>query len=240
MNRRKREAKEGHSDATIAEEERRLSRLLRKLPEPEPPAELRARVMARIHAYESRPRGIRNFFQWLAPTRTAAVLACGLAGWMLLTGDLHNLLGAASRGDLSETGPGRSANWVATRSPQPRRVPAARYAIPAGALASPAGFLLGQPRPPTPVLVGQPVLPPLDRRLDRQIDHLLHNPDAFFRRFAQIRESERYLERLANRSARRGDAADVGLRVRAIRHPMAPRVSEHFLRAPVIPAAARR
>lgn len=240
MSRWRRTAKARHSKATALEEERRLSRLLRQLPEPEPPAELRARVMARIQTYESQPRGIRAFFQSLAPARTAAVLACGLAGWMFLAGIPYDLGGIGLGDKAPVVGPDRASRSMAARGPQARQAFAPRYSVPAGALAAPAGFFRGQPRQPAPVLAGQPVLPPLDRRLDHQIDNLLHNPDAFFRRFAEIRESERYIERLANRSARRGDAADVGLRVRAIRHPMAPQVSERFLRASLVPAASQR
>ena len=74
-------------------------------------------------------------------------------------------------------------------------------------------------------------LPPLDRRLDRQIDQMLHEPNAFFRRIEHIRENERYLARLAERSARRGDSAAIALRVRNTGHPLAPKVAEQFLRA---------
>ena len=240
MSRWRRAGKAIPPDATRVEEERRLQRLLKDLPPPEPPLGLKARVMAEIHAYEARPRGIRRLFQLLAPMRTAAVLTCGLAGWMFVTGVSFEF-GEAELG----SGPlaanlDRPTKPVVQRAPQARRSLGAGYAMPAGAFAAPAGLFRAQSRQPAPVLVGQPVMPPLDRRLDRQIDHLLHNPDDFFRRFAQIRERERYLERLASRSARRGDAADVGLRVRAIPHPMAPRVSERFLRASLVPAAHRR
>ncbi|MFP8877887.1 MAG: hypothetical protein VCB99_13520 [Myxococcota bacterium] len=222
------------------QEERRLNELLKMLPEPEPPAYLASRVMARIHAYEVRPRGIRRFLQGLAPMRTAAVLAGGLATWMFLVGGPYDLVETGRSEEQPVAAPERSLRRTATQSPQPRRPPVQHYSVSAGAMVNPMGFFPGQPQRHAPILTAQQVLPPLDRRLDHQIDHLLHNPDAFFRRFARIREGDRYLERLANRSARRGDAADVGLRVRAIQHPMAPQVSERFLRAPLIPAAARR
>ena len=225
------------SDATTLEEERKLSRLLRQLPEPELPAEFRARVMARIHADEPKLRGFPAFFQWMAPARTAAVLACGLASWMFLIGvPYDDLSGILVGGDASVVDADRAVRGPIARGHQAF---GPRYSVPAGALAIPAGLFRSQAKQPTPILAGQPIIPPLDRRLDRQIDHLLHNPDTFFRRFAQIRERERYLERLADRSARRGDAADVGLRVRAIQHPMAPKVSERFLRASLVPAARR-
>ena len=240
MNRWRRDADDEHSEATVLEEEHRLSRILGQLPQLDPPAALRGRVMARVQDYESRPRGIRGVFQSLAPARTAVLLACGLAGWVFLTGAPYDLMGTGFGGEprvVSREGSARSIERGARRAPQHRPYLQPRYAVPAGALAIPSGLFRGEP---TPVQAGRPVLPTLDHRLDRQIDHLLHNPDAFFRRFAQIRENDRYLERLANRSARRGDAANVGLRVRAIQHPMAPQVSERFLKAPLIRASARR
>jgi len=228
------------AERSAVEEERRLNELLKTLPEPEPPAHLTSRVMARIQAYEVRPRGIRGLLQGFAPMRTAAVLAGGLATWMFLVGVPYNLDEAGRSQEQPVAAPEHSLRQTATQNPQPRQPSRPRYAVSAGALVNPVNFFPGQPQRPEPILTDQRDLPPLDRRLDHQIDHLLHNPDAFFRRFARIREGDRYLERLANRSARRGDAADVGLRVRAIQHPMAPQVSERFLRAPLIPAAARR
>ena len=244
MSRRQRDTDEQAPDAMAEgfaiEEERRLNELLKTLPEPEPPAHLTSHVMARIQAYEVRPRGIRGFLQGLAPMRTAAVLAGGLATWMFLVGAPYDLGGTGPSQEQRVAAPEPSLRRTAAQNPQPRRPSSPHYAVSAGALVSPAGFFPGPPQRPAPILAAQRVLPPLDRRLDRQIDHLLHNPDAFFRRFARIREGDRYLERLANRSARRGDAAHIGLRVRAIQHPLAPQVSERFLRAPLIPAAARR
>jgi hypothetical protein len=60
---------------------------------------------------------------------------------------------------------------------------------------------------------------------------MLHQPDAFFRRLERIRENERYVARLAERSAQRGDSAAVALQVRGTQHPMAPKIAEQFLRA---------
>ena len=234
------QAPDGMSEESGIEDERRLNELLKTLPEPEPPAYLASRVMARIHAYEVRPRGIRGLLQNLAPMRTAAVLAGGLATWMFLIGGPYDLIEAQRGEEQRVAAPERSLRRTAAQTPQPRRSSTPHYAVSAGALVNPVRFFPGQPQRPAPIFSAQQVLPPLDRRLDHQIDRMLHNPDAFFRRFARIQEGDRYLERLANRSARRGDAADVGLRVRAIQHPMAPQVSERFLRAPLIPAAARR
>ena len=78
-------------------------------------------------------------------------------------------------------------------------------------------------------------VPPLDQRLDLQLDQMLHQPDAFFRRLERMQNNERYLARLAERSARRGDSAAIALQVRNTQHPLAPRIADQFLRASLAP-----
>ena len=61
----------------------------------------------------------------------------------------------------------------------------------------------------------------LDRRLDAQLNELQLDPHAFLRRLERVRERERFVQRLAERAARRGDAAQVALSVRAVPHALA-------------------
>jgi len=221
-------------------EQRAIASLLRQLPDPEPPEDLAGRVIQRIEAIEARPRVIRGLFGSLSQPRAAAALAAGLAGYLLLVSPAVEPSDSAS-GRLAARGPDGSSHEVAADDvTQAKRRPASSWV--ASAAAAPPGqmaFFAGN-RPLSAHTIGTtPALPPLDHRLDRQIDQLLHNPEAFFRRFERIHERQRYLARLADRSARRGDSVDVALRVRTAPHPLATRVAEEFLRASLVRSVAQ-
>jgi len=74
----------------------------------------------------------------------------------------------------------------------------------------------------------------LDRRLDVQLNELQLDPHAFFRRLERVQERERFVHRLAERAARRGDAAQVALNVRTVSHPLAQPVVDELLHASLI------
>jgi hypothetical protein len=226
------------SDPVDGPEERAVAALLRQLPDPEPPEDLPARVMARIAELESRPRVVRGAFRRLSQPAVAAALAAGLATFFVVTG------GELPGGPTTEALP--LVEIETPRSPGTpetavRRV-AERHRRPVAPLLASAGLVGGQPvaffaadrtvaPPPGPAPIR---VPSLDQRLDRQLDQLLTNPGAFFQRLERVHERDRFVARLAGRAARRGDSADVALRVRSTRHPLTPHVVEEFLRATLV------
>ena len=64
------------------------------------------------------------------------------------------------------------------------------------------------------------------------------DPFAFFQRLERVREPDRFVSRLANRAAQRGDSAEVALRLRAFPHRSAQPLSEQFFRAAQVNYAA--
>ena len=74
----------------------------------------------------------------------------------------------------------------------------------------------------------------LDRRLDAQLNELQLDPQAFFRRLERVHQRDRFVQRLADRAARRGDAAQVALSVRAVQHPLATPMVDQFLHTSLV------
>ena len=214
---------------------RAVSNLLRDLPDPELPEDLRERVMAQV-AQEPVPgeRGLLHGFFGKRQPAFAAALAAGFAGvFFILSGQnepgnfahsvVPNVAGTSERAGADKV------RRVSSR-PTPSQ-PAMGFSSAPVVPTSPQAFFAPDLRFVSSSVPAPRSLPPLDRRLDRQIDQMLHEPNAFFRRIEHIRENERYLARLAERSARRGDSAAIALRVRNTQHPLAPQVAERFLRA---------
>ena len=209
---------------------RAVANLLRQLPEPEPPEDLHMRVMERVRAEQERPGVVRSLFGSPKPG-IAAALAAGIAGWMFLVSPQGTLPGTSSANLVPNPSKGKAAPAPASDIALPvRRASAPRFGSAAIASQAPQAFFASDDMRVSTQAAPR-TLPPLHRRLDRQIDQMLHEPDAFFLRLERIRENDRYLARLAERSARRGDSAAVALKVRATEHPLAPRIAEQFLRA---------
>lgn len=209
---------------------RAISNLLRQLDDPEPPEDLRARVMERVATEHSRPPGLQRIFRLQQPG-IAAALAAGIAGYLFLGAPSSELLGTAPAAIVQNTG---GIPKPAAEALMPRRVRVATgsaSATPTRVVPNTQAAFGGDPMLAASRASTPSALPPLDRRLDHQIDRMLHQPDAFFRRLENIRQNERYLARLAERSARRGDSAAIALRVRNTGHPLAPKIAEQFLRA---------
>jgi hypothetical protein len=68
--------------------------------------------------------------------------------------------------------------------------------------------------------------------VDDELDRLLRNPVAFVADMRSVSEGERArsIARLAARAAVRGDQAEVIRRLRAVDHPLAPRLAARFER----------
>lgn len=202
--------------------------LLRSLPDPEPETDITARVMQKVREFESRPRLLRVAFGSRLEPRAAAALAAGVACVALAIG--LNRMGPSSD---APTGPDGIHPAPIARYP----VPGNRVAIEAG-LPDPrtAALFAGAPEPTLTAfpVVAAPAPDLLDRRLDAQLNQLQLDPHAFFRRLERVRQRDRFVQRLADRAARRGDAAQVALSVRAVPHPLATPMVDQFLHASLV------
>lgn len=209
--------------ADEAREIETLVSLLRSLPDPEPSTDLTARIMQRVMEMEAKPRLLRPVFGRLTASRATAALAAGIA--------------CAAIG----------IQWQATRAPEPlEMVPRIAQAntftvgIPFGdprraslfGASAPDAFAMPVAVAPAPNL--------LDLRLDAQLNELQLDPQGFFRRLERVRERDRFVQRLAERAARRGDAAQVALNVRAVAHPLARPMVDQFLHASLVQRVSGR
>jgi len=103
--------------------------------------------------------------------------------------------------------------------------------------AGPPAFFIRTSPEPTLQGVPQMAVNPVnlfDQHLDAQLNELQLDPQAFFRRLERVQDRERFVQRLAQRAARRGDAAQVGLSVRAVPHRLAQPMVEQFLQASLV------
>ena len=222
----------------VEAELRAVASLLRSLPDPEPPADLADRVIERVAAERRRTGLVRGAFRHLGQPRTAAVLAASISLLVLVT--------AVQNGSIVILGP--AANEVVA-SRQGAFGPGGRPALLArrpttwatgAASTAPLAFFASDSHHAHPSLAPTYAVPPLDRRLDRQLDQLLLDPEAFLQRLERVFERDRFVSRLANRAARRGDSVDVALRVRSAGHPLASELVEEFMRASLVESVARR
>jgi hypothetical protein len=202
-----------------------VASLLRGLPDPEPPGDLVEAVMAKVAEREARPRVLRRIFGSPAGAAVGTALAAGIAG-LLVLGAFGDALLPPVAPEIAASEPlkptraqivarGTGANATAIHSQQ-RVTPA----FPSAAVVDPqaVAFLERPSQPPFAAgraTAGAPrVASPLDRRLDLQLNQLLLDPAAFYQRLDQVRDSEQFVARLADRAARRGDAVEVALRLR--------------------------
>jgi hypothetical protein len=190
--------------------------LLRSLPDPEPSPDLTARIMRRVAEVESRPRVLRGFFERPSTSNVAAALAAGIACAVV---GLHLQPATTSYGPTPGVLTARSDSRPLGPAFEPR---AAQFS--------------GSPPEALPVLPTANSQPAnlLDRRLDVQLNELQLDPQAFFRRLERVRERDRFVQRLAERAARRGDATQVALNVRTVSHPLAQPVVDQLLHESLI------
>lgn len=208
---------------TIPEGElRALTTLLRGLPDPEPPSDIVERVMARVAEREARPKLIRLIFSQPA---VGTAMAAGLAGLLVLSASFAGLLplGAPESSHPAPLTPSEAriiAYGTAPDTSARRAHPSVTLPLPSTAVTDPQAVIFFQRPAPQAPLGGlqapapSPVTSPLDRRLDHQLNQLLLHPRAFYQRLNRVRKSEHFVARLAERAARRGDAAEVALRLR--------------------------
>lgn len=215
--------------------------LLRSLPDPEPEPDLTRRVMQRVLEIEAKPRLLRPIFVRTAAPRVAAVLAAGIACAALGVG-LQAAL-RSSTGPVAEVTTNRPISGRALRAAQiPRGVAQRNQLLIASALpdARAAALFSGSSNATTRAFPVAPAPNLLDRRLDAQLNELQLDPHAFFRRLERVQERDRFVQRLAERAARRGDATQVALNVRAVAHPLARPMVDQFLHASLVRQVADR
>ena len=268
-------APEGTAEAAHAREERELravAALLRGLPDPEPPAGLADRIVARAAERDARSKVIR-LLRPLRQPAFAGALAAGLGCLAILTSLEGSPLATTSTAIASE--PERLRPSVARRVSSVTTADASAARLSRPVVPSFASAAVIDSRLPTfadpqlpgfgaaPIAAPQPVALPSagaqartttrstasergallqDRRLDRQLNHLMLNPTAFAERLDGIRDSERFFARLADRAARRGDAVDIALALRqqAARDARTDWMVERMLRAALVQEVGQR
>lgn len=206
--------------------------LLRSLPDPEPHADLTARVMTRVLELEAQPRRLYRL-RGIPTSPVAAALAASIAVVAIGIG-IRQTPPAVPESELAFQPP--SAPTQTARSA--RRDAASAFSIAAAypRPRMPAYFIRSGPEPAlqgvSPLAAAQANL--FDQHLDAQLNELQLDPNAFFRRLERVQDRERFIQRLAERAARRGDAAQVGLSVRAVQHRLARPMVDQFLRASLV------
>ena len=239
-------------DPTVEHELRQVVGLLRDLPDPEPPPNLAGRVLTLVAEERSRPplvwRAIDALRGWMSPpvALAAAAALCAVA----VVPSLPSLFPSADPGTGSRValeqpptptivagGVGRELRAGAGLRPAPTRRPPATIGRPQFV------SMLAQAPASPPVrsrIARDPVGVGFDRQLDRQLNQLMLDPASFVSRLERISQREQFVSRLAERAAQRGDATEIALRVRELRHPMATEIVNRMLRATLLARASKR
>lgn len=216
--------------------------LLRSLPEPEPRIDLTARVMTEVHRIESRPRVLRPLFGFGSRVELNVVLAAGVACIAVGIG----------LGVIQIPMPGIEGRRLAVVDEAPARpnVQQIRPTRRAALVVNPMGVGAGMPGPSVAFFGAQPetVLPvlvtqdpnQLDRHLDSELNALQLDPAAYFRRLERVQQRELFVQRLAERAARRGDATQVALSVRSVPHEYTTLMVDQLLHASLVQAVSER
>jgi hypothetical protein len=217
---------------------RELVSLLRGLPDPEPPEGLAQRVVERVAEIESRPW----YGAWgreIAPV-VGAALAAGVAGLLFFAALQPSPLepfAAFGRERVASPAQIRATATAAGGPSMRTRRPSMTFLSPA-AVAGPHTVFFAGELPGLTIAGAEAVramhASAIDRGLDRQLNLMLLDPQAFFQRLENVLDRERFLARLASRAAMRGDATQVALRLRGSPHQLARPASDQFLRASLI------
>jgi hypothetical protein len=224
---------EGGTDPRTREETARVIALLQQLDVPEPDPARVARLLEALEADRIRPGMVRVAFgavRRLARPPVALALAAGMAGLVAITVTPESL------SLRSDSEPATEPLPVAETIPEAAPIPVRRRSTPVIR--------------PHFVNVSAFSPAPVDRRfdgerdyvlgLDRQLNQLMIDPDAFASRLERVTQRDRVIARLANRAAERGDAPEIALRVRQSRHPLASRIVDRMLNATMVASMSRR
>jgi hypothetical protein len=189
--------------------------------------------MARVLEIEAQPSRLYPM-RWIPSSRVAAALAASIAIVAVGIGirQTQAPVGAPA-GELAFQAAPTPSRPAAAGRRNPTRGFSVASAYPSSR--APAFFVRGVPEATlqgVPQMVGPGNL--FDQHLDAQLNELQLDPNAFFRRLERVQDRERFVQRLAERAARRGDAAQVGLSVRAVQHRLAQPMVEQFLQASLV------
>jgi hypothetical protein len=218
-------------DPLATQELARLVTLLRALPDPERSPDLSRRILEHVAAYESRPRVVRVLFgaaRRASSPGVAAILAAGIAALFavaLAPDSIPSVLRIGTGTDLENSGPGR----------YPATHPARRHPVLVRPQVVSAAVFAQAPAPVVPRI--RPEWAPLDEidaYLDHQLNQLMIDPTAFAERLERVDQRDRFIARLAERAAERGDAAEIALRVRESPHPLTTQIVDRLLRATLV------
>ncbi len=226
----------GAADPQSQQELARLVALLRSLPEPERSPELSQRILARIAADESRPRVVHALFgaaRYLTRPGVGAMLAAGIAALFVAA------LAPESVPSVLRSTPG----VVAPNSPNIAGAITPERANHRRVLVRPQ-FVSVFAQAPAAAPRFRPERAPMDEafasRLDHQLNQLMIDPTAFAQRLELVAQRDRFIARLADRAAERGDAPEIALRVRESQHPLASQLVDRMLRATLVAEVSGR
>jgi hypothetical protein len=203
----------------------RLVALLQNLPDPESPPDLTGRVLAYVAQHRSQPRVLRALFTRPA---SAFLIAATIAGLFAVTFTPDTIPSA-----LRMTGGDQGVTPTARPRSRPRVVVRPQY----------VSDVMGMPVASGPRFAASysaPAEEAFAMRLDHQLNQLMLDPTAFAQRLELIGQRDRFIARLAERAAERGDAAEIALRVRESAHPLAGVLVERLLGAQLVAEVSPR
>jgi hypothetical protein len=225
--------------------------LLRNLDSPEIDDPERAeRILLALSKQAARPNVIRTAFgsaRRVARPPVALALAAGMAGLLAITvaPEIVPFLQTPPDETMAAAAPATrtpervAANPLdATRQSQPihhRTTPVIRPQLVNVSGFSPSSESVGSDR-----YDRAPYESSYDRGLDRQLNQLMIDPHAFAVRLESIGQRDRFIARLAERAAQRGDAPEIALRVRQSQHPLAGQLVDRLLRATIVATVSPR
>jgi hypothetical protein len=226
------------SDPDAQEELARLVSLLRRLPDPEPSPDLAGRVLDYVAEQRSRRRVVSMAFgvaRRLASPSVALPLAAAVATLLAITVSPGSLPSILRSGDAAVEVDTIESNAAAER-PNPIR----RSTIVIRPQFVSAVFAQAPAASPRMRLDRAPLEEAFDQRLDRQLNQLMIDPTAFAQRLERVAQRDRFIARLAERAAERGDAPEIALRVRQSPHPLASQLVDRLLRATLVASISPR
>jgi hypothetical protein len=226
------------ADSEEARELAAVVALLRSLPEPEPSSDLTARVMTEVRRIESRPRVLRAIFGSRLELNAAMAAGFACIGLGLGLGVIRVPVPAFDNRHIAMIHDSQRPNVLQI---DPHLQDALNPFGVAGVIPSAGQAVMFGGRGQEGVIPAASSDPNLlDRHLDSELNALQLDPVAYFRRLERVRQRDLFVRRLAERAARRGDAAQVALSVRSVPHEYTSLMVEQLLQASLIQAVSER
>lgn len=236
-------------DTKARQETERIVALLRNLESPEADPERADRVIRALAEQATRPNVLRAAFgaaRLVSRPPVALALAAGMAGLLAIAvapGTLPFLQSADEAATATTPATGTPERVATNPLDTPvRSEPIRRRTTPVirPQLVNVSGFSSSSVSPGPDRYDRAPYESSYDRGLDRQLNQLMIDPHAFAVRLETIGQRDRFIARLAERAAERGDAPEIALRVRQSRHPLAVRLVDRLLRSTFVATVSPR